>query len=102
MNEPQDDNGKRRRRKELKARSVIRIRRSNIKEPEAETEVETPIERRCRNCNQPVWLSVSQATNIPPELTDCIDCFKLILQRGEEALRRYGIILSVIPDEDEG
>ncbi|MEW4488921.1 hypothetical protein AB1L42_12615 [Thalassoglobus sp. JC818] len=54
------------------------------------------IERTCSSCGETVTLTLDQAGKIPPDQTDCPECFRKLIKEGFDELQRQGIILSTI------
>ncbi len=54
------------------------------------------IERTCITCGEEVNLTLEQAKRIPPDSTECADCFQNLIREGFEELQRRGIILSTV------
>ncbi|TWT58098.1 hypothetical protein KOR42_14690 [Thalassoglobus neptunius] len=54
------------------------------------------IERTCTSCGADLTLTLDQAGKIPPEQTDCPECFRKLIKEGFDELQRQGIILSTI------
>lgn len=84
----------------LKARHVIRIFRESRSPQLIEAKGKRCVERTCQTCDQTVWLTLEESKQMPPELTQCVDCFRQFLKEGYEALKRNGIILSTVSCDD--
>jgi hypothetical protein len=76
---------------------VVQIKRSEKLRNELKSELDEPqvIERECSDCGDEVNLSLSQAERMPPDATQCGDCFQQVLAEGFAALKDNGIILSM-------
>lgn len=82
----------------VRATGVIRIVLSQTRSLQRDDSVAC-IERTCSGCGTTVNLTLNQASLIPPDQTDCAECFLNLIQEGFEVLERRGIIFSTISQD---